>query len=137
MKLEPETWSSSINRTKSRSKACTFPLPLLRPQLRSRYVVCAAHLRLVNLISSCWKDHESYFYEGLNHWRELNLSLAFTTFARKADGLSASMPLLLHHWNDIVDLWITAVKSADDEATSPLLEYKLCSSIRLPLLTFL
>jgi U3 small nucleolar RNA-associated protein 20 len=52
----------------------------------------------------------------------LNLSPAFTVFVRKAEPLAASLPLLLHHWNDIADLWLTAVDNADDEAMRPLLE---------------
>ena len=32
------------------------------------------------------------------------------------------MPLLVHHWSDIAQLWIRAIDSADDEALVALLE---------------
>jgi hypothetical protein len=32
------------------------------------------------------------------------------------------MPLLVHHWNDIIQLWIRALDNADDEALVALLE---------------
>ncbi len=32
------------------------------------------------------------------------------------------MPLLLHHWNDVIRLWILALDNADDEALVALLE---------------
>jgi U3 small nucleolar RNA-associated protein 20 len=32
------------------------------------------------------------------------------------------MPLLVHHWKDIVQLWLSALDSADDEALVALLE---------------
>lgn len=37
--------------------------------------------------------------------------------------MSASMPLLVHHWREIVDFWLEAVDGAGDEALKPLLEY--------------
>jgi U3 small nucleolar RNA-associated protein 20 len=37
----------------------------------------------------------SHFYASLTHWRQLNLSPAFLSFAGKAEGLSASMGMLL------------------------------------------
>jgi U3 small nucleolar RNA-associated protein 20 len=33
------------------------------------------------------------------------------------------MALLVHHWKDVMDLWLVAVDGADDEALKPLLEY--------------
>ena len=44
-------------------------------------------------------------------------------FASQADGLSASMALLVHNWQEILGIWLTAVENADDEALKPLLEY--------------
>ncbi|TFY67729.1 hypothetical protein EVJ58_g1435 [Rhodofomes roseus] len=67
-------------------------------------------------------DTDSHFYEALNHWRELNLSPSFVKFAHASDGLSASMPLLLHNWQAVVDLWLDALVSADDEGLKALLE---------------
>jgi hypothetical protein len=38
--------------------------------------------------------------------------------------MSASMPLLVHHWSDIMQLWLRTLDSADDgdEALVALLE---------------
>ncbi|KAI9456481.1 hypothetical protein HD554DRAFT_1994338, partial [Boletus coccyginus] len=68
-------------------------------------------------------DNESHFYVSLQQWRQLNLSPSFVQFANKADPLSLSMPLLLHNWRGIVELWMSAVDAADDEALRALLEY--------------
>jgi U3 small nucleolar RNA-associated protein 20 len=68
------------------------------------------------------QDNQSHFYEALEHWRQLNLSPAFVKFAGRADGLSASMPLLVHNWKEILELWLEAIKDADDEALRALLE---------------
>lgn len=35
------------------------------------------------------------------------------------------MPLLLHHWAEIVGLWIEVTKQADDDVLRALLEYVL------------
>ena len=32
------------------------------------------------------------------------------------------MPLLLYHWKEVLELWLEAVDSADDEGLKPLLE---------------
>jgi U3 small nucleolar RNA-associated protein 20 len=68
------------------------------------------------------QDNDSHFHGALDHWRQLNLSPAFILFANQADLLSASMPLLLHHWHEIIDLWFGALEAADDEALRALLE---------------
>ncbi|KAH7883428.1 hypothetical protein F5I97DRAFT_243889, partial [Phlebopus sp. FC_14] len=80
-------------------------------------------------------DNESHFYVSLQQWRQLNLSPAFIQFAHKADPLSISMPLLLHNWREIVELWETAVDSADDEALRALLDLlqKLAHDLRTTL----
>ncbi|KAF8161519.1 hypothetical protein B0H34DRAFT_383134 [Crassisporium funariophilum] len=67
-------------------------------------------------------NNDSHFHEALNHWRQLNLAPSFISFANKADGLSASMPLLLHNWRDIHTLWLEAFGSADDEGLRALLD---------------
>lgn len=64
--------------------------------------------------------------QSLEHWRELNLTLGFLNYANKVQALSASMPLLLHNWKEVVDLWLDAVEVADDEALKALLEYVSC-----------
>lgn len=74
-------------------------------------------------LTIAFQDNDSHFHEALSHWKQLNLAPSFLEFARKTDGLSASMPLLLHNWRQIYDLWSDAFKSADDEGLRPLLEY--------------
>jgi hypothetical protein len=69
------------------------------------------------------KDTESHFYGALDHWKQLNLSPNFIRFAQKANPLSRSLPLLLHNWKAITDLWIEALESSDDEGLLALLEY--------------
>ncbi|KAF8957355.1 armadillo-type protein [Flammula alnicola] len=67
-------------------------------------------------------DNDSHFHEALDHWRQLNLAPSFIQFANKADGLSASMPLLLHNWREIYTLWEGALQCADDEGLRALLD---------------
>ena len=62
------------------------------------------------------------FHSSLDHWRQLNLSPSFLEFARKVDPLCLSMPLLVHNWREIVNLWIEVVNVADDEGLKALLE---------------
>ncbi|KAI0820961.1 armadillo-type protein [Irpex lacteus] len=77
-------------------------------------------------------DTDSHFHTALSDWRELSLAAPFVRFANKADGLSASIALLLHHWKEITDLWVEAVEGADDEALKPLLDLlqKLAHDLR-------
>ncbi|KAJ3508085.1 hypothetical protein NLJ89_g5945 [Agrocybe chaxingu] len=67
-------------------------------------------------------DNDSHFHEALEHWRQLNLSPSFIQFAKRADGLSASMPLLLHNWREIYTHWNESFKSSDDEGLRVLLD---------------
>lgn len=80
-------------------------------------------------------DNESHFHETLDHWRQLNLAPSFIRFANKADPLSASMPLLLHNWKEIADLWIETFEVSDDEGLRPLLDLlqKLVHDLRTTL----
>lgn len=43
------------------------------------------------------------------------------------------MALLVHHWNEVVDLWLEAVDASDDEGLRALLEYVICSILLLSL----
>ncbi|EKM53531.1 uncharacterized protein PHACADRAFT_99272, partial [Phanerochaete carnosa HHB-10118-sp] len=69
------------------------------------------------------QDNDSYFHQSLGEWRELNISPTFLEFANKTEGLSASMALLVHHWQKLLEFWLDAVDKADEEALKPLLEY--------------
>jgi len=68
------------------------------------------------------QDNESHFHDSLEHWRQLNLAPSFITFANNASPLSLSMPLLLHHWEEIVTHWERAMDSTNDEGLRALLE---------------
>ncbi|KAF8270231.1 armadillo-type protein [Lactarius quietus] len=68
------------------------------------------------------EDDGSHFFVAIEHWRQLNLSPAFIRFAADAADMSASMPLLVHHRKDIIQLWLSALDSADDEALVALLD---------------
>jgi U3 small nucleolar RNA-associated protein 20 len=72
--------------------------------------------------SVLYQDDESHFFEAIEHWRQLNLSPAFVRFSTDVATIAASMPLLVHHWGDIVKLWLSALDRADDEALIALLE---------------
>ena len=81
------------------------------------------YVRIVVEDSQLQQDTDSHFHEALLHWQELNLAPAFLKFARDADPLSASMPLLLHNWKEIVELWFGALEESDDEGLRAILEY--------------
>ncbi|KAI8978169.1 hypothetical protein BD414DRAFT_422300 [Trametes punicea] len=80
-------------------------------------------------------ENGSYFHEAVLHWRDLNLAPAFLQFARDVLPLSASMPLLLHNWRDIIALWIGALDRSDDEGLKALLDLfqKLTHDLRTTL----
>ncbi|KAF9258369.1 hypothetical protein L218DRAFT_1080452 [Marasmius fiardii PR-910] len=67
-------------------------------------------------------DSQSHFHESLIHWQQLNLSPSYLTFAKKAAPISASLPLLLHNWKDVVELWLEALSSSNDEGLKALLD---------------
>lgn len=67
-------------------------------------------------------DDGSHFFGAIEHWRQLNLSPAFVKFAAESADISASMALLVHHWRDIIQLWLSALDNADDEALVALLD---------------
>ncbi|KAL0955556.1 hypothetical protein HGRIS_001795 [Hohenbuehelia grisea] len=67
-------------------------------------------------------DNESQFHHALEHWKQLNLAPSFLRYAQRVGPLSASMPLLLHSWREVVDLWMDALKESDDEGLRALLD---------------
>ncbi|KAK0189706.1 hypothetical protein F5146DRAFT_1052188 [Armillaria mellea] len=100
------------------------------PTKRFKYQSYSKSLKDVHLPSALeqskkdhdFEDSESHFRDALSHWRQLNLSPSFITFGNKAASLSASLPLLLHNWREVVELWISALKSSDDEGFRALLD---------------
>ncbi|KAI9063947.1 hypothetical protein FKP32DRAFT_1603293 [Trametes sanguinea] len=117
--------------------------PEERPAKRFKHQSYTATLREVHLPSALKQskfdqelgDDDSHFHEALLHWQELNLAPAFLKFARDAEPLSASLPLLLHNWKDIVTLWIGALDKSDDEGLRALLDLfqKLAHDLRTTL----
>ncbi|KAJ7170672.1 hypothetical protein C8R43DRAFT_59666 [Mycena crocata] len=81
------------------------------------------------------EDHESHFYTSLEHWRQLNLAPGFIKFAHRAGPLSASMPLLLHNWQEIMQLWVVALDESDDEGLRAVLDLlqKITHDLRMTL----
>ncbi|KAJ7773254.1 hypothetical protein B0H16DRAFT_1304430, partial [Mycena metata] len=81
------------------------------------------------------EDHESHFYTSLEHWKQLNLSPGFIKFSQRAGPLSASMPLLLHNWQDIMQLWVEALDESDDEGLLAVLDLlqKITHDLRMTL----
>ena len=76
----------------------------------------------LKLTTSRYQDSASHFREALERWRELCLSPTFIKFSKKVDPISISMPLLLHHWSEVIDAWLEAVDIGDDEGLKPVLE---------------
>ncbi|KAK7030946.1 U3 snoRNP protein [Paramarasmius palmivorus] len=78
------------------------------------------------------EDTQSHFYEALIHWQQLNLSPSYVKFTQKAGPISASLPLLLHNWKEIVGLWVEALGSSNDEGLKALLDLlqKLAQDLR-------
>ena len=88
--------------------------------MRSGYVVINA--LTCDTVNTASQDNESHFHAALTEWQQLNLSGAFLNFAKKATPLSASLPLLLHHSQDVTLLWLESIQKTDDEGLKPLLE---------------
>ncbi|KAG8681701.1 U3 snoRNP protein, partial [Ceratobasidium sp. 394] len=65
-------------------------------------------------------DTQSHFQVSLEQWRQLNLSPGSISFANQVDNLSGSLAMLLHHWEEIVRLWVDAIALPDEEAFKPL-----------------
>lgn len=63
----------------------------------------------------------SYFHDALIEWRDLNISEAFSRFARQAAPLSDSLPQVLHHSERILDLLVEYIEKGDKHSEEPLL----------------
>ena len=67
------------------------------------------------------QEGDSFFQERLSALRELDCTPSFTKFSAEAYGLVQSLPQLVFHKQQIVDLLITHLK-AQNPATVSLLE---------------
>lgn len=63
----------------------------------------------------------SYFRDAFLEWRELNLSVGFSTFARRVQSLCDSLPQVLHHCDRIMELLVEYIEKGDKNAEEPLL----------------
>ena len=64
----------------------------------------------------------SYFKTALDNWVELNLSEDFTDFSKRLLPLSDSLPQIIHHQDQIVDLLVEYVEKEQTAALEPLLD---------------
>lgn len=76
----------------------------------------------IDRTESYLEDVETYFYEGLQKWKELNLTENFVTFYREVSSKCQSFHLLVHHQNAIVQSLKTHLEVKDSLAYQPLLE---------------
>ncbi|KAG8958312.1 U3 snoRNP protein [Tulasnella sp. 419] len=68
------------------------------------------------------EDTDSHFHTSIEHWKQLNLAPSFLKYANRVQRMSASMPLLLLNWEEIVKLWIETVCDCEEDALRPLLD---------------
>ncbi|XP_075065353.1 small subunit processome component 20 homolog [Mixophyes fleayi] len=68
------------------------------------------------------EDVETYFYEGLQKWRDLNLTQNFVTFYREVSNKCQSFHLLVYHQNAIVQSLKTHLQVKNSLAYQPLLD---------------
>ncbi|KAJ1654336.1 U3 snoRNP protein, partial [Dispira simplex] len=64
----------------------------------------------------------SYFQESLEAWRELNCTTHFTKFSREIQPYSNSLPQLLFHKHEVVDILKRYIRTADGLSIRPLLD---------------
>ncbi|XP_053572968.1 small subunit processome component 20 homolog [Bombina bombina] len=68
------------------------------------------------------EEVETHFYEGLQKWRDLNLTQNFVTFYREVSHKCQSFHLLVYHQKDIVQSLKTHLKVKNSLAYQPLLD---------------
>ena len=64
----------------------------------------------------------SFFRVALDEWSSLNLTVTFTSFLRKVNGLSETLPQLLHHADTIFESLVQHIEKRDPLALEPLLD---------------
>ncbi|XP_040263163.1 small subunit processome component 20 homolog [Bufo bufo] len=68
------------------------------------------------------EDVETYFYEGLQKWRDLNLTQNFVTFYREVSSKCQSFHMLVYHQTAIVQSLKTHLQVKNSLAYQPLLD---------------
>ncbi|XP_008314156.1 small subunit processome component 20 homolog [Cynoglossus semilaevis] len=95
-----------------------------------RFLTFAERLANVNIdvihridrIGSFAEEVETYFFEGLTKWRDLNLTQQFTTFLKEVSNKSQSFNMLVFHQKSIVECLKTNLAVKDSLASQPLLD---------------
>ncbi|XP_051247965.1 small subunit processome component 20 homolog isoform X2 [Dicentrarchus labrax] len=95
-----------------------------------RFLTFAERLANVNIdvihridrTGSYAEEVETYFSEGLTKWRDLNLTLHFTTFLKEVSNKSQSFNMLVFHQTSIVESLKTHLAVKDSLAYQPLLD---------------
>ena len=59
------------------------------------------------------QDGDSHFRASFDEWRDVNISQNFRDFAREVDPLTQSLPQILHHQDQILDLLIRYLLKKD------------------------
>ncbi|XP_062862543.1 small subunit processome component 20 homolog [Trichomycterus rosablanca] len=68
------------------------------------------------------EEVDTYFYEGLTKWRDLNLTDHFTAFLREVSNKCQSFHMLVFHQNAIVECLKTHLSVKSSLASQPLLD---------------
>ncbi|XP_075456776.1 small subunit processome component 20 homolog [Ascaphus truei] len=76
----------------------------------------------IDRTESSSEEVETYFYEGLKKWRELNLTQHFGTFYKEVNSKCQSFHLLVYHQNAIVQSLKTHLQVKNSLAYQPLLD---------------
>ncbi|XP_056878552.1 small subunit processome component 20 homolog [Takifugu flavidus] len=95
-----------------------------------RFLTFAERLANVNIdvihridrTGSYAEEVETYFSEGLTKWRDLNLTVHFTTFLKEVSSKSQSFNMLVFHQKAIVESLKTHLSVKDSLAYQPLLD---------------
>ena len=64
----------------------------------------------------------TYFGRSLVEWRDLNLSVTFTAFAKEVAPYCDSLPMVLHNEAKIMEILVVYIERADELAMEPLLK---------------
>ncbi|XP_061662596.1 small subunit processome component 20 homolog [Syngnathoides biaculeatus] len=95
-----------------------------------RFLTFAERLSNVNIniihridrTGSYAEEVETYFFEGLTKWRDLNLTENFTTFVKEVSNKSQSFNMLVFHQKSIVESLKTHLEVKSSLAYEPLLD---------------
>ena len=67
-------------------------------------------------------EKETFFFEGIIKWKELNETAGFSSFLSRLRDKIQTLPLLLHHREFILEAIITAISEAEEISLEPILD---------------